>query len=92
MTDIKINIDNPKVDFDISSQTMASFQFFELEQTIDDAMKAEQADKSIDPVIRIRDWMITKGLPETVNVVTVDKWLNAYMLAMAEEQKKASGQ
>lgn len=80
-----IAIENPTVEFVVSGITLAEFNYFELEQAINDV--GETFD-----IVKIRQWMIEHGLPETVNLATVDQWLVAYLKANNERLKKASGQ
>ncbi len=79
---MRIEIDNPTVEFVLDGEVQAEFNYFQLEQAINDA-KAETA--------QVMAWMKQHGLPETINFVTVDQWLVAYLRVNNDRLKKASG-
>lgn len=79
---LRIEIDCPTVEFVLDGQVMGEFNYFDLEQTINDT----QAD-----VVKVKEWMHAHGLPDTVNLVAVDQWLIAYLRVNNDRLKKASG-
>lgn len=89
---MKIEISNEPVEFVMGGQTMATFDFYELEAKVDEAYAAEKADASNNASVTIRDWMVANGLPDVINLAAVNTWLIHYMKAMDAETKKAIGQ
>lgn len=80
-----IAIESPEVDFVVNGETLATFKYFDLEQAISDLLGSDN------DVVAVRSWMIERGLPESVNVATVDQWLFAYVKANNDRLKKMSG-
>lgn len=88
---IRICVDQPPVEFVKGGATLAKFDFYSLEQAIDDAYMKQKTNPEVNAVILIREWMIANGLPSDINVVHVDRWLTAYLKAVDSEAKKENG-
>lgn len=80
-----IAIESPVVEFVVNGETLATFNYFDLEQAISDLFG------STNDIAPIRTWMIEHGLPESVNTATVDQWLLAYIKVNNDRLKKMSG-
>lgn len=79
---INIDLKRPQINFSVEGTVYATFDMFELDEVISEAGKDTQ---------KIKDWMCSKGVPQTMPLIIIDAWLVQYFRHMSAEIKKENG-